>query len=109
MKFLKGVGIVILGIFLFAGIGFLTGNIGLFFEEYFGERQQNIETEIYKNTEMYNEAKTQSLAKAKLEYEQADSTGKKAVASMIKQRFADYEADRLPEGLADFLIKIRGY
>lgn len=94
---------------IFVGIAFATGNVSLWFKEYFGVRSQNIETQIYKETEMYNEGKIQELAKAKLEYEQADSVGKKAVASMIQHRFADYEVERLPEGLADFLIKIRGY
>lgn len=109
----KGIGYYFLIIILFTVLGvgtsFITGHGQLFMKEYFGVWEQNIETEIYKETEMYNEGKVQELAKAKLEYEQADEDGKELVASMIRQRFADYEAERLPEGLAEFLTKIRGY
>jgi len=107
--FLKGILAFVLAILLFFSIGFFTGNLGLTWREYFGVRKQNIETHIYKNTEMYNEAKVQQLAKTKREYEAADSTGKSSIAFMIQHRFADYDVDRLPEGLAEFLTKIRGY
>ena len=89
--------------------GLVSGHTQLFFMEYFGVKKQNIQTQIYKETEMYNEGKIQELAKARLEYQQADSLGQKAVGSMIRHRFADYEAERLPDELAKFLIEIRGY
>lgn len=69
--FLKGILAFVLAILLFFSIGFFTGNLGLTWREYFGVRKQNIETHIYKNTEMYNEAKVQQLAKTKREYEAA--------------------------------------
>lgn len=97
------------GIIFLSAIGFVSGHTQLFMREYFGVWEQNIETKIYKETEMYNEGKIQELAKARLEYQQADETGKKAVASMIRHRFADYDSDYLPDGLAQFLNKIRGY
>lgn len=102
--------LIIVGVILFfTAISFVSGHAQLFMREYFGVWEQNVETQIYKETEMYNEGKIQELAKAKLEYEQADAMGKKAIASMIQHRFADYEVERLPEGLAEFLTKIRGY
>lgn len=106
---LKGTGILLGVILFFTSIAFFTGNLNLLMKEYFGVRSQNIETRIYKETEMYNEGKIQELAKAKLEYEQADPVGQKAIGSMIRHRFADYESDRLPDGLAQFLTQIRGY
>jgi len=109
----KGIGyyFLIVGfiVFLSVGTSFITGHGQLFLKEYFGVWEQNVETEIYKETEMYNEGKVQELAKARLEYQQADEDGKDAVASMIRHRFADYEAERLPDELAEFLNKIRGY
>lgn len=114
---LKGTGIFMAAIIflavVFTALGFVTGNLDLWMNEYFGVRQQNIETEIYKETEMYNEAKVQELAKAMREYQRyeanGDTVGMKAQASMINHQFADYEKERLPEGLAEFLTKIRGY
>lgn len=103
-------GTLLLVVFLGTATSFITGHGQLFLKEYFGVWEQNVETKIYKETEMYNEGKAQTLAKLRLEYKQAKSQDEKdAIASTIRLRFADYEADRLPDQLANFLTKIRGY
>lgn len=110
MKFALTITGAILGVILFFSfLAFVTGNIDLAFYEYFGTEKQRIETKIYKETEMYNESKVQDLAKIYYEYSQADSEGKKALKSLIRHRFADYNPDRLPPELAKFLKDVRGF
>lgn len=107
---LKGVGLFVAFLLLIFSIAFLTGNFDLWYKEYFGVRQQNVETEIFKETEMYKEAKVQQLAKLRLEYIQEESeSGKNAIASTIRLRHADDDASKYPEKLGEFLTEIRGY
>lgn len=81
---------------------------GLLYYKFFAPKWEDARREVFEKTRSYNQAKLQELAKYKLEYELAKGGDKKALASVIKHRFADYQG-KLPYGLKQFLKEIRGY
>ena len=97
--------LVILAFVLIIGISFF----GLWYYKFFGPKFENIRREVFEETRSYNQAKLQELAKYKHEYEMADKSGKIAIASTIRHRFADYDLNELPMELRLFLTKTRGY
>ena len=99
--------LVVVG-FIILGFGLTALDLGMF--KFWAPRYENVKREVFEQTKSYNEGKTQDLAKYKLEYALAkDAESKQAIKMVVVQRFADYQADRLEPGLANFLIQMRGY
>lgn len=63
--------------------------------------------ETFEKTKSYNEGKEQDLLKYRLEYIQADESGKEAIAFTIRHMFADYDETKLSPELRDFLKEIK--
>lgn len=113
MKLFKILGTVFATLTVLYAIAFFTGNVNLWFYEYFGTRRQNVETQIFKETEMYKESMMQDLARIKYEYDTStDPNQKKALESMIRLRYADFDLNKVPEQFKDvktFIKQTRGY
>jgi len=62
---------------------------------------------VFKKTRSYNEAKTQELVKLKYEHSQADTGGKKAIESLVRHSFAEYNERQLAPKLKEFVEKIK--
>jgi hypothetical protein len=89
---------------------FVGGLVGLGYYKFFAPKFEDARREVFENTRSYNQAKVQELAKYKLEYETTQDEGaKKALANVIRHKFADYNDSRLPYGLKTFLKEVRGY
>lgn len=98
------------GLILLVIVGwFLTGS-SILTKKFFGTMNENVNREIFEETKSYNEGKTQQLAKYYQEYTAAsDTVNKDAIRTVIKTMFADYDAEKLPPTLKNFLINMRGY
>jgi len=71
--------------------------------------REDVRRETFKGTRSFNEAKTQDLARYRLQYLTANDKDKEVLASTIRIMFADYDSTLLPIELASFLTQIRGY
>ncbi|RLE38195.1 hypothetical protein DRJ17_04740 [Candidatus Woesearchaeota archaeon] len=96
-------GIVILGILMF-GLEYTA----LMWNKFFGPRKESVRRTVFKATRSYNEAKLQDLTRYRLQYLRATTEEEKnALASTIRHQFAEYDENKLPPELRDFLRNIK--
>ena len=104
--FLAGVVLVVL---MLAASWLVVGN-QILLTKYLGVESENAKREVFEETKSYNEGKTQQLAKYWQEYKTAASDeDKAALKATIQTMFADYDVDKLPLPLKNFLTEMRGY
>ena len=99
MKVLIIIGLIVLLI----GSIFLLELGGLSWTKFFASRRENVRREVFLNTRSYNEGKLQDLIKYRLEYMRAQEEDREAIASAIRMSFADFDSNKLPTELKDFL------
>ncbi len=100
---MKYVGWVVVGVVAIIGLSFF----GLYHYKFFGPKFEGARREVFEATRSYNQAKLQELAKYRLEYLRAkDDIEKRAIASTIRHRFADYNGVKLPYELSQFLNEV---
>lgn len=100
----------ILGIVGVIALAFVLELGGLQWQKFFGPRREGVKRKVFEATRSYNQGKIQDLAKYKFEYSTTQDEGsKKVLEGVIRHRFADYDARKLPPGLKSFLEEIRGY
>ncbi len=100
-------GVVFLIIILIA-LAFFMEIGGLKWKEYFAPKHEAVRRKVFKETRSFNEAKLQELSRLRFEYiKEKDKTTKEALKFMIRHNFADYDEDKLPQELRDFLHKIK--
>jgi len=105
--------------FVFGGLGafvalliivFVMGLYGLGWMKFFKPKRENINREVFENTQSFIHGKTQDLAKFYGEYNKADMDGQAAIKELIIMQFADFDADKIrTASLRNFLINTRGY
>lgn len=100
----------IAGFIAFVVIMFALTFSGQEWRRFFAPRSEAIRREVFEETRSYNQAKLQELANYRLQYMQADDqSDKDAIASTIQLRFSDYDGQRMPIELEQFLKEIRGW
>jgi len=105
---LKTISLSILGLIVILILGWGIGFYELEWMKFFNPRKENIRREVFENTKSYTHGKIQDLAKYYEEYQKADD--KEAIASLIKMRFAEFDAEKINNyKLKQFLISIRGF
>lgn len=78
------------------------------FYRFFKPKFENARREVFEETKSYNQAKFQDLLKYKLEHDRAETEEEEeAIAFTVRHRFADYDEDKLPAELKDFLKKMK--
>ena len=98
----------VLMIALFIALAFGGEWFSLKWKSYFAPKHENVRRKVFKETRSYNEAKLQDLTKYRLEYMRAETPEEKAVlASTIRHMFAEYDENRLPLELSQFLRTIK--
>ena len=107
MKIFAG---VVSSLLLFALLlGFLFGmeHLGIAWEGYFGPKRAAVKREVFKETRSYNEGMIQQLARYRLQYIKAESdVEKEAIASTVRNMFAEYDKTKLSPELRNFLGKV---
>lgn len=81
--------------------------IGLKWFAFIAPQKESVRREVFENTRSFNEAKKQDLLKYRYEYIKSGKEEKEAIASTIRQMYADYDESRLPVELRDFLHEIK--
>lgn len=63
--------------------------------QHFKMRYTNADREVFKQSVTYNEGMLDDLAKYHYEYMQADEVEKKAIASLVCSRFANFDKSKI--------------
>ncbi len=73
----------------------------------FKPMRENVEREVFENTQSYVEGKRQEALKYRLEYMRADSADKVALQMVIVQSFANFDEEKLPLTLRNFIYDLK--
>lgn len=84
----------------------LQGN-DFFMYKVFAPKYAETQRQVFEHTPSYNQGMIQELQNMQFQYEQADSSHKVALASIILRRAAAYGEDRLPSDLRAFVVKLK--
>ena len=103
---------IALCILIFAGVlvnVFTGGVISLWFKEYFGTRNADVDNKIFKQSTTYNEGMIDDLAEYKYELKtEKDPVSKAAIEDVVVERFANFDASKIRDSkLKDFLNDCR--
>lgn len=90
---------------------FLIGFVGLGYKKVFYPAHENINREVFENTQSYVHGKIQDLAKYKVEYNKTtDPTEQQAIRTIINQQFAQFDSAKIQDAnLRNFLVQMRGF
>lgn len=108
-SYFKGIGLALLGIIT---LYFLLGVAGVFdlaWYKTFGKAQANIQHEIFKEGQTYNEGMVRTLATYQQQYlTEKDPVAKQAIVTLINQQYANFDATRIENvSLRAFLIDVQ--
>ena len=91
---------------------FVLGFIGIGYKMVFKPLSENVERNVFEETQSYVHGKIQDLAKYKKEYdaEETDELMKRSIETVINQQFAQFNKDHVKDpDLRSFLIRMRGF
>lgn len=110
---LKMFGMGVIGLCLFLGLIWIIQGNNFFMYKVFGIKYENTRREIFEQSKAYNQGMIQELQNMQFEYIKANKDQKQALASIILHRSADYDVNKLPSDLREFITKLkteeRGY
>ena len=101
-----------IAILVLAGIAglFVLEELTLHWAGFFGPKWRDVERENFERSKSYSHGMTADLAKYYGEWGNADEQAKKVVEAVVRDRFADFDADLVKsDELREFLKKCRGY
>lgn len=86
----------ILGIVVIVALSFGFGWTGVFYTKTVGTAQESANRYKFKHSQSYTDAKYQELVKFHHEWVLATDADKKPIESLIRQDFADFNANDVP-------------
>ena len=76
---------------------------GSFFAyQYFAPKYRQVDNEVFKQSEQYNDGMIRDLENLQVEYINGDADKKQALRAIILHRFSVYPVDKLPVNLRNF-------
>ncbi len=88
---------VLIGIAVMLALSFGLTWFGIEWDGFFNVKRANMEREVHRSTDSYDEGMVQQLSRFRLEYiREKDSVAKSAISGTVRQMFAKYPSDRLP-------------
>ena len=76
---------------------------GSFFAyQYFAPKYRQVDNEVFKQSEQYNDGMIRDLENLQLEYINADKDHKDALRAIVLHRFSVYPEDKMPPNLRNF-------
>ena len=81
---------------------------GSFFAyQYFAPKYRQVDNEVFKQSEQYNDGMIRDLENLQLEYINADKDHKDALRAITLHRFSVYPVDKMPPNLRNFYNDLR--
>ena len=89
-------------------IGFSVLGFGLY--KVFAPLNEQVRYNTFEQSQAFNERAAQDLSEAMTNYYTVTTPDQKdGIRLVIKQRYANYDANKLPDTLRNFLVAMRGY
>ena len=102
------IGISCIFIFIICILTIRFGN--LYMERFFAPKEQSIQRQVFEETKSYVYGSIKDIAKYHEEYLKADAEGKKIITNIIKERFPNFDANKIHSyTLKQWFIHVRGY
>ena len=81
---------------------------GSFFAyQYFAPKYRQVDNEVFKQSEQYNDGMIRDLENLQLEYINADKDHKDALRAIVLHRVSVYPEDKMPPNLRNFYNDLR--
>jgi len=91
---------------IFAIVWVVQGN-DFFLYKVFAPQYEQVRRDTFEQSKAYNQGMIQELRSMQFQYEQAGPEHKAALASIILHRMADYDVNKLPPDLYQFVNSLR--
>lgn len=101
------VGVGVLALILMLGLTWVVQGNGFFLYKVFAPKYEQVRRETFEETKSYNQGMVQELQNMQFQYVQAKPEQKATLASIILHRVADYDGERLPPDLREFIAQLR--
>ncbi len=106
-QFLKIAETVVAIFAAFILLGWAIAGNEFFMFKVFAPKMEQVRRETFEQSKAYNQGMVQELQNMQFQYEQADSSHKAALGSIILHRAADFDVNKLPTDLYDFIQKLK--
>lgn len=103
----KVVGFVVLFFVVFLVSAWLFQGNDFFMYKIFAPKYEQVRRETFEQTKSYNQGVAQELNKQYTEYQSASDAGKQAIAAVVLHQVADYDVEKLPPHLRQFVNQLR--
>ena len=81
---------------------------GSFFAyQYFAPKYRQVDNEVFKQSEQYNDGMIRDLENLQIEYINADAEKKQALRAIVLHRFSVYPEDKMPPTLRNFYNSLK--
>ena len=70
--------------------------------QYFAPKYRQVDNEVFKQSEQYNDGMIRDLENLQMDYINADKDHKDAVRAIVLHRFSVYPEDKMPPNLRNF-------
>lgn len=100
---IKIIGAVLIIIVLAMLVLFGADLAGIFWEKKVGVLREDVRRTNFEHTKSYTQGQKQELVKLYHEYITSDKAGKAAIASVVRQMYADYDSQTLSPELSAFM------
>ena len=94
---------VFLFLLVLLGIGWIGQGNDFFLYRVFAPKYEQTRRETFEQSKAYRQGMVQELQNMQFEYEQADESHKRALASIILHRAADFPPQDMPSDLRSFV------
>ena len=105
---MKKIGLMMVGVLVvLLGLTWIFQGNDFFLYKVFAPQYEKVRRETFEQSKAYNQGMIQELQNMQFEYIKADQEHKKALASIILHRAADYDENKLPPDLRDFIQQLK--
>jgi len=81
---------------------------GSFFAyQYFAPKYRQVDNEVFKQSEQYNDGMIRDLENLQIEYISSDAEKKQALRAIVLHRFSVYPEDKMPPNLRNFYNSLK--
>jgi len=83
-------------------LGFGLSFLGYESYKYFAPKYRQVDNQVFKESEQYNDGMIRDLENLQMDYINADKEHKDALRAIVLHRFSVYPEDKLPPNLRNF-------
>lgn len=94
-------------IFLMLCVGFIVQGTDFFLYKFFAPKYEQVRRETFEQSKAFRQGNVQEIQQLYLDYLKANDDQKKAIASVVTHRMADFDKSALSLDLNDWVSKLQ--